>query len=160
MGTGKQQISSVAMRVSSRAAELVIARVAPGEPVAQEAPGEPAAQEALAGPVAQEALAGPVAQEALAELAVLVAAELEIVLVAAVLVRDREGAELPHARVVAAATASVTVAHLHGLQLLAAVEDLAAAVAEIMREPVATGEAVAWAVAVTAVAEAADVAVE
>jgi phage terminase large subunit-like protein len=172
MGIGKRRTSS-AVRVLVAQAALVIVRVASGEPVVRAGLVELAVQvvrEALAELAVQVAPAGLAVQAGEPELGtvlaaaeleiVLVEAELEIVRVAAELERGREGAERPHARVVAAATASVTVAHLHGLQLLAAVEDLAAAVAEIMREPAATGEAVAWAVAVTAAAEVADVAVE
>jgi hypothetical protein len=167
MGIGKRRTSS-AVRVLVAQAALVIVRVASGEPVVRAGLVELAVQvvrEALA------ELAAWVAEEALAELAVqvapaglavqagepelgtvlaaaeleivLVEAELEIVRVAAELERGREGAEPPHARVVVAATASVTVAHRRGLQLLAAVEDLAA-VAETMPEQVVVEAVAAW----------------
>ena len=78
MATGKRRISSAPMPANSLGAELPIARVASGEPVAQEALAE------LVVRVAQEALAGlvvRVVQEALAELVVRVVQEALVELV-------------------------------------------------------------------------------
>lgn len=146
--------SSVAMRVSSRAAELAVV-VASGEPVVRAGLVAPAAQ------VAQEVLAAPeeqAAREALAELELnrveapgrdpaggpvpSQAAELEHVQVEAVPERDPVAVPLR--------TKSVTAAHHRGqAPLLAAAEDLAVA-AETMRDKAAAGAVKAWAAAVTA----------
>lgn len=156
--------SSVAMRVSSRAAELAVV-VASGEPVVRAGLVAPAAQ------VAQEVLAALVelaAREALAELELNrveapgrdpaaagpvpsqaaelehgpVPAELELVQVEAVPERDPVAVPLR--------TKSVTAAHHRGqAPLLAAAEDLAVA-AETMRDKAAAGAVKAWAAAVTA----------
>jgi hypothetical protein len=167
MGTGKRRINSE-VRVLVAQAALVIARVAQGVPVAQEALAGLAAQ------VAQEALGElvvQVAQEALGELVVQVAQEALVVRVAsagpeletvpAVVAREPApvAAELePDRAEVALApghprgqpgvvprTKSVTAAPPHDLvPLLAAEEDLAAAVAGTTREPAAAEGATAW----------------
>ena len=146
MGTGKQQISTVAMRVSSRAAEH--------DPGAVELEHDP-----VAGPVPSRAVepehdlvvAGPVPSRA---------AEPEHDLVVAVPVRGLVAAEPelapgvaepvrghPRARLaVALRTKSVTAAHRRDLPLLAA-EDLVAGAAETTREPAAAEAVIAWEVA-------------
>jgi antitoxin (DNA-binding transcriptional repressor) of toxin-antitoxin stability system len=143
-------------------AALVIARVASGEPVVRVASGEPVVRAGLVEPVVRAGLVElaalaelvvQVAQEALAELVVRVAPagpEPGPVQVLAVLAPGHPRAQ----RAVVLGTKSVTVAHRRGLQLLAPVEDLAAAVAETMRAPAATEAVVAWGVVVTAVAAA------
>jgi hypothetical protein len=151
------------MPANSLGAELVIARVAPGEPVAQEALAGLAAQ------VAQEALAELVvlvAQEALAELVVLVApaelaaqvagqelaidqaaAELELVQVVAELEPVQGEAELELVRAaVPLRTKSVIAKHHRGLVPVLGAEDLAVEV-ETTRVPAATEAVVAWEVA-------------
>jgi hypothetical protein len=90
---------------------------------------------------------------------VLVAAEREHDPVVAVLELAPAVAELarghPHARpaAVAPTTKSVTAAHRRDLVRLLAAEDLAVAVAETTREPVATEAAIAWEVADTVAVE-------
>jgi hypothetical protein len=166
--TVEQRIGSVAMRASSRAAELEIARVASGEPVAREELAELAVQEArealaeLAVQEAREALAELAVQEAreaLAELAVQEAREALAELVVQVVVPELV---LGHQRgllAVALRTKSVTAVHRRGQVAALAVEDLAE-VAETTREPAATEAAAAWEAAVTAVAAVVAVAVE
>ena len=145
MATGKRRISSAPMPANSLGAELPIARVASGEPVAQEALAElvvRVAQEALAGlvvRVVQEALAGlvvRVVQEALAELVVQEAlVELEL---------SQEEAEQALGPVaVAPRTRSAIAAHHRGLVAVPRVEDSAAA-AETTRAPVAVEAVRAW----------------
>jgi hypothetical protein len=85
-------------------------------------------------------------------------AELEYDLAAAELEYDLAAAELarghPHARpAVAPTTKSVTAAHRRDRVPLLAAEDLAVAVAETTREPVATEAAIAWEVADTVAVE-------
>jgi hypothetical protein len=183
-GTGKQRISS-GVRVLVAQAAQVIGRVAPGEPVVQEALAGPAAQ--VAQEVLAE-LVVRVAQEALAELVVpavvepeadLAVAELEqgIAQVAAepeqgiapaeevlgiVPVEEVRELDRPPARpAVAPRTKSVTAVPPHDLvPLLAAGEDLAAAVAGTTREPAAAEAATAWEVADIAVVVAEDAAAE
>jgi hypothetical protein len=157
MGIGKQPTNS-AVRVLVAQAALVIARVAPGVPVAQEA------QAGLAVQAAQEALAGlavQVAREAQAGLAAQVApAGLELETVPAVVEREPVPAAAQELAPVAAEqvpghpraqlgaperTKSVIGAHRRDLPLLAA-EDLAVA-AETTRERAVTEAAVAWAAA-------------
>jgi hypothetical protein len=142
MVTEEPRTSSVAMRVSSRAAELAVV-VAPGAPVelavrvAREALAELAVQVDREAPVE---LAVQVAQEALVELAVQVV-ELELNRVEAQELVRVEPAVPPK-------TKSVTAAHRRGLVLVPKrVEDLAAA-AETTREPAATEAAAVWVAAV------------
>ena len=109
-------------------------RVVPEDPV------EPAVQESPAVPVAPEL--GSLAQ---------VAVELEHGPVVVVLVRGHPRAQLA---VLALRTKSVTAAHRRDLvPLLAAAEDLAAAVAETTREPAAAEAVIAWEVADTVAVE-------
>ena len=139
--------------------------------IAQVAPGVPVAQEALAG------LAAQVAQEALAELVVLAVVEPEHDLGVAepeqgiapaeevlgiVPVEEVRELDRPPARpAVAPRTKSVTAVPPHDLvPLLAAGEDLAAAVAGTTREPAAAEAATAWEVADIAVVVAEDAAAE
>jgi hypothetical protein len=157
MGTGKPP-TSLAVRLGGKVEE------APGEPVAQVELAAPVAQAelvALAAPVAQAELVAPAVQVALAVLAVpaVQAAvalglgqaeepELERDPVAVVPVHDRVVELEPVPVAVALRTKSVTAAHHPDLvPLLEAEEDLAAAVAETMHEPVAAEAAVAWAAA-------------
>jgi hypothetical protein len=169
MGTDKRRINS-GVRVLVEPAALVIARVAPGVPVAQEA---------LAGlvvRVAQEALAElvvRVAQEALAELVVRVvveqepapgAVEPELAPVAAEQELAPVAAEQApgHPRALLGAperTKSVTGARRRDLVPLLAAEDLAA-VAGTTRVPAAAEAATAWEVADIAVVVAEDAAAE
>ena len=118
--------------------------------VVSEDPVEPAVQESPVvpeDPVASESPAVPVAPEPAQ-----VAVELEHGPVAVVLVRGHPRAQLA---VVALRTKSVTAAHRHDLvPLLAAAEDLVAAVAVTTREPAAAEAVIAWEVADTVVAEA------
>jgi hypothetical protein len=177
--TVEPRIGSVATRASSRAAELEIARVASGEPVAREELAELAVQEAreelgeLAVQDAREVLGELVVQEVrevlgelavqevrevLAELAVQDAREVLGELVVQEVVPELV---LGHQRgllAVALRTKSVTAVHRRAQLAALAVEDLAE-VAETTREPAATEAAAAWEAAVTAVAVAAVVAV-
>ena len=172
MATVEPRTSSVAMRVSSRAAELAVV-VASGELVAQEALAElvvQVAQEALAElvvqvapealaelaglvvQVAQEALVGPVELDVRAALVRLVVQVVELEL------NRVEGPELVIAQVealperdpvaVPLRTRSAIAAHHRGLvPVPKRVVDLAAA-AETKREPAAAEAARAWAAAV------------
>ena len=126
MATGKRRISSVPMPANSLGAELVIARVASGEPVAQEA---------LAGLVVRVvglvlAIVPVEAQQALGP----VAAALELSRV--------EGLGLVQVAV-APRTKSAIAAHHRGLVAVPRVEDSAAA-AETTRAPVAVEAVRAW----------------
>jgi hypothetical protein len=156
-GTGKRRINS-GVRVLVAPAVLVIAQVAPGEPVVREALAELAVQVArealaeLAVQVAQEALAElavQVAQEALAELElvpVVVDPELGLAVAEPELGRVEVAPEPDHRRAqlaVALRTKSVIAAHHHGLVPVLRAEDLAVAAAETTREPAAPGEVVA-----------------
>jgi hypothetical protein len=171
MGTGKRRISLAPMPASNRGSERVIARAAEPEleTVQVEALGLVTGQALVAEALQAEAELGTAPVEALelvivravvlelgtapvvAELGTApVVAELEHDPVAVEPVRDHPRAQLAAAR----KTKSVIVAHRRGLPLLAAVEDLAAAVAETTREPAVTAAVVVWVVAVTAAAEA------
>jgi hypothetical protein len=110
--------------------------------VVSEDPVEPAAL------VVPEDRVEPAVQESPA---VQVAPERALVQVVAVLVRGHPRAQLA---VVALRIKSVTAAHHRGLvQLLEAAEDLAAAVAETTRDPVAVEAVIAWEVADTVAVE-------
>jgi hypothetical protein len=162
MGTGKRRISLAPMPASNRGSERVIARAAEPEleTVQVEALGLVTGQALVAEALQAEAELGTapvVALELVIVRAVVlelgtapVVAELEHDPVAVEPVRDHPRAQLAAAR----KTKSVIVAHRRGLPLLAAVEDLAAAVAETTREPAVTAAVVVWVVAVTAAAEA------
>jgi hypothetical protein len=116
--------------------------------VVSEGPVEQAALVVSEDPVEQAVQESPVAPER--ELA-LVAVELEHGPVVLVLVRGHPRAQLA---VVVLRTKSVTAAHPPDLvPLLAAAEDLAAAVAETTREPVAAEAVIAWEVADTVAVE-------
>jgi hypothetical protein len=137
MGTGKRRISLVerlAARVAgSRVLGLELA------PVAAELEHVPVEVARRLGPAAAQLELGRV--EVALELDP-VAAELALVQVEAVPVPNHPRAQLA----VAPRTKSVTAAHHPDLvPLLAAGEDLAAAVAETTREPAATEAVIAWA---------------
>jgi hypothetical protein len=123
-------VDQAVLAALAASAELVV-REALAELVVREALVELVNREALAELVVREAPEELVNREALAELVVREAPEeLELVPVAVLQARIR----------------SVTAAHRHGqVPVPKRVEDMAVAVAEIMREPAATEAAVVWA---------------
>ena len=136
MGTGKQRINSaVRVLLIALAVELEHAQVV------AELAHDPAAERELGPGVAGLEL------QVVAEPELVRAAELELAPVVAVAVPGHQRARLA----VAPRTKSVTAAHRPDLvPLLAAEEDLAAAVAETTREPAATEAATAWVAAASA----------
>ena len=158
MGIGGQRINLAAMLASSRVIALAAAPeharvVAERErgPEAEEPERGPEAEEPGHDPVVAEPGHDPVAaQLGLAR----VVAELEHGLVVAKLERgpvaEPPVPNQPHAQLaVPPRTKSVIAVHHRGrVPLLAAVEDLAAAAAETMRDPAATEAGIAWVAAV------------